>query len=83
MTTWFSKWLACATTGTHLNGEILRRTTFMSWASSINPEQLAKFVVAQQPQGVASAFLISPSAAGSGGRDGTLQLTPYLTIGPT
>lgn len=42
----------------------------MSWAFSINPEQLAKFVVAQQPQGVASAFLISPSAAGRDGRDG-------------
>jgi hypothetical protein len=42
VTTWFSKWLACAATGTHLNGEILRRTTLMSWAFSINPEHLAK-----------------------------------------
>jgi hypothetical protein len=43
----------------------------MPWAVSINLEHLAKFVVAQQPQGVASAFLISPSAAGRDGRDGT------------
>jgi hypothetical protein len=51
--TWFTRWLACATTGTRLNGEILRRTIFYvvdSWAFSINPEHLAKSVVAQQPQ---------------------------------